>query len=49
MKCITVPKTIDAQKRLNYDECFDDDLVEFNMTDEEYAFLDKTEVIYNSK
>lgn len=44
LKCITVPKTIDAQKRLDYDECFDVDLVEFNMTNEEYASLDKTEV-----
>ncbi|MDY0972290.1 hypothetical protein [Siccibacter turicensis] len=44
MKCISVPKNVDAQSRLNYDECLDDDLYEVYLSDEHFNTLDETGV-----
>ncbi|YCI81602.1 hypothetical protein M1D83_19230 [Enterobacteriaceae bacterium] len=41
MKYISVPKNADAQKRLEYDECFNDDLFEVYLSDDHFNILDK--------
>ena len=39
MKIITVPNTIEAMKRMDFDECNSDELSEINLTEDEYTQL----------
>lgn len=45
MKCISVPTSKDAMSRLDYDECVDGDLIDVNITDEQYHSLVKSGLI----
>lgn len=38
-RVITVPISKEAEKRLDYDECFDDDLIEYNLSEKEFIKL----------
>lgn len=39
MKCISVPTSQEAMSRLDFDECVDGDLIDMNITDEQYRSL----------
>lgn len=41
MKAIYVPKSKEAMKRLDYDECLADDLLELHLNNEDYAYLNE--------
>ncbi|MCE0829017.1 hypothetical protein LVQ78_23835 [Buttiauxella sp. A2-C2_NF] len=45
MKCISVPISADAMKRLDFDECVNGDLIEVLLSEEEYNSLWNTGVI----
>ena len=41
MKCISVPTSIEAMSRLDYDACIEGDLVDATITDEDYNSIVK--------
>lgn len=45
MKCISVPTSQEAMSRLDFDECIEGDLIDLNITDEQYQSLVKSGLI----
>lgn len=39
MKCISVPTSQEAMSRLDFDKCIDGDVIDLNITDEQYRSL----------
>ncbi len=39
MKCISVPTNQEAMSRLDFDKCIDGDVIDLNITDEQYRSL----------
>jgi hypothetical protein len=45
MKCISVPMTAEAMRKIDFDECNKDDVIEVILNDDEYDALWKSGVI----